>query len=651
MKKDIGKTDFINYLKDNQIYHLVFASFIIITLVLITYWKAPKNNFVDWDDFGYVVNNKLVRDPGERYLKDLFTTPIASNYHPVTILSMRLNNNICEDCPDGISPGPFIRGNITIHLFNSILVLIFIFLLSKKNLLASFVVAAIFAVHPMHVESVAWISERKDVLYSFFFLSGLILYIWYKRTGRLLLLAATFLVFILSCLSKAQAVVFPVILILIDFWSYSSEDKNQYTGFLKYAFSFKNLSALLPFFIVSVIVGLMALRIQSGQNFLGFLDLSKNTPDVVNEIGPFTIWQRFEIAGYGFLMYILKFVYPVNLIGLYPYPTLAELNGGSFKIILLLSLFLSLLVAILTIFSLKKTRLYAFGIGFYFITLALVLQFISVGMAIMADRYSYLPYIGIAFVPAILLTGKSRTLRTWFGVISGIFIIILVILAKNQVKVWQNTETLWTNVIDKHPDLELPLRSRGKYYSKKSTQAKSVAEKKMLEDKALADFMKAIKAGTKSADVFEGTGIIYSIKGDTKNAIVLLNKAISINPKKGSAYYNRAMIYDKMNQKDEAIKDYNMALIYKQESVFKILNNRSNLLLETGRFREAILDYDYLISIDNKNFYYYYNRAYAKLMQRDLEGAIEDYSAALKLKPDDEITRKRLEILTTTSSN
>jgi tetratricopeptide (TPR) repeat protein len=219
------------------------------------------------------------------------------------------------------------------------------------------------------------------------------------------------------------------------------------------------------------------------------------------------------------------------------------------------------------------------------------------------------------------------------------------VISRHQVEIWCNSETLWSRVLEKHPHLELPHRSRGKYYSKKSLQAKSDREKKMYEEKAYNDFREAIKLGTKSADVYMGIGIICGSQGELKNAILYLNKSINMDPKKGSAYYNRALIYDQLNQKEAAINDYNMALIYKPQMALEILNNRSNLFLETGKFKEAILDFDYLISIESNNFLYYCNRAVAKQQLKDIPGAVADFQKALKLRPDDQISRNQLEII------
>jgi len=631
----------------NKNLQLLLFAIVLSLSVMFTYYDAFKNEFVDWDDFGYVVNNDLVRNPGDSFLRDLFTTPVSSNYHPLTILSMRLNSNVCETCPNGISPTPFIRWNIILHILNSILVLIFVFLLTSRNILIAMISALIFAVHPMHVESVAWISERKDVLYTFFFLAGLISYLNFIKEDKrkLLWYLVTFILFLLSCLSKATAVVFPLVLILINFMVYQQEEEKPNLNGFKNAISLKNLGLLVPFFIVSLFIGLMAYRIQSGENFLGLLDLSKNAPDVVNKIGPFTVFQRIQVGCYGFVLYILKFFVPVNLLAIHPYPPLEDFRHGSFATILILSVVVTIIIVFLVIRSLRKTRLYAFSTGFYFVTIVLVLQFITVGISMTSDRYSYLPYAGLSLIPASLIADSSKAKKTLLLIISACFVIMLTVISKRQVLVWSNTETLWTKVINKYPHEELPRRSRGKYYSRKSGQAKSGTEKKGLEDKALIDFTEAIKAKTRSADVYMGTGIIYTSKGDLKNALLLLNAAIAIDPRKGSAYYNRALIYDQLNMKEAAINDYNMALIYKSDLAIQILNNRSNLFLETGRFKEAIPDFDYLISLDSNKFYYYSNRGIAKEQTNDIPGAISDFKKALQLQPDDDISRTHLQKL------
>jgi hypothetical protein len=647
MHGDKLRFESVESLKENRKFHFFLAVFLIAFLVILTYRSALKNGFVDWDDTDYVINNSLVRNPGSTKLKDIFSTAVSLNYHPVTILSLRVNNNICNTCPDGISPKPFIRGNIIIHILNSILVFYLVFILFKKNITLSFLVAAVFAVHPMHVESVAWVSGRKDILYSFFFLSGLISFIKFKDkgNGKYLWLIFSFILFILSCLSKATAVVFPVVLLLINFWLSENERGKPFFGDLLKAVSLKNLLILIPFFVVSVCVGLIAIRLQSGENVFGMFKFLKAPHDVVNTLAPFSLLQRFQIASYGFFVYIIKFFFPVRLSILYPYPLLSEFSHGRFSILLWFAFIAMILTIFLVLFSLRKAKLYFFAFGFYFVTIALVLHFSTVGTAMLAERYTYLPYIGLSLIPACLIISCSKNTQKILFVFAGGLIIILMVLANRQVKRWSDSVTLWSQVIDMHPTLELPRCARGKCYYIMMSKAKTENEKQKFEEMALSDFLIAIRAGTKSADVFEGTGVIYESKGDKKSALKFLNRAISEEPTKGSAYYNRAMVYDQMNMKDEAIEDYGLALENSPELAIKTLTNRVNLLVETGRFREAVADLDKLILSDNKNSRSYSNRAFCKIQLKDITGALDDYRMVLSLNPNDQNTREVLQIL------
>jgi protein O-mannosyl-transferase len=615
-------------------YQLIVISILLSVMVLITFWKAFDNDFVDWDDYTYVVDNDLVRNKQETTIKDVFSTPVSLNYHPLTILSLRLNNNECKTCPEGMSAAPFIRWNVFIHLVNTLLVFFLIYLLSKKKILVSFLVAALFGVHPMHVESVAWISERKDVLYAFFFLSGLITYLKYlnasdSKRRKNIWLAVTFLLFILSCLSKAMAVVFPLVLILIRFWKTEPHSDNTIKESIKEAFSIKTLVPLIPFFAVSLLFGFLAISI--------------------NKFNSFSILQRIQFASYGFVMYIVKFFIPTNQVAIYPYPTQAEYDSGTYGTLLKLAPFVLLAIAGLVIYSLKKSKLLFFGLGFFFITVMMVLQFISVGVAIIADRYTYLSYIGIAFIPAMMIGEMITNKRIPIFIISCCYIFLMIFLSRKQTEVWSNSETLWTNVIDLYPTQETPRSIRGIYYGKMTDRAKTANEKKYWEEKAFEDFKIAIRAGTGRADVYEGAGCIYGKKGDLNNALLCLDKAIQIKPEKGSAYFNRGVTLGILNRNEEAIKDYTRALVFAPQKATEILTNRSNLYLITGKYKEAITDFDYLISSDSKNFLFYYNRAIARQQTNDISGAIADYLKVLQIEPDDKMSKIQLQKLLSVS--
>jgi len=628
------------------------AVILLVLLVIITYSGATKNDFVSWDDNDYVVNNNLVRSNGNPDPGEIFRTVVSLNYHPLTILSLSLNDNTCSSCTNGISARPFIINNIIIHALNTILVFFLIYILFGRKLVIAFIVAAIFGVHPMHVESVAWISGRKDVLSSLFFLSGLIYYLMFLKTERrkYYLLLLSFVLFILACLSKATAVVFPVILILINYFFINEEGINHSKALLR-AVSPRNILPLIPFFAVSVFFGVMAVQLQSGENFLGVMKFIKDPHDVVNIIAPFTGLQKIQIAAYGFIVYLIKFVIPANQSAFHPYPELSEINEGNFSLYLWFALIAFIILFCLVLFSMKKSRLFMFCFGFYLVTLALVLQFVSVGNAIFAERYTYLPYIGLAIIPSYFISESSGRIKRILLIISAIFIIIMLIFARNQVRVWNSTESLWTQVIERYPDLEMARGARGKYYYMLSSHTENEKEKRALEEKAMADFRVAIMEKSGTAEVYEGMGVILLRRNELKSALQLLNVAIKLNPEKGRTYFNRAIVFDQLNQKEESIRDYESALTFSPEMAFEIFRNRSVLYIETGRYENAISDLDELIRIEGKEFTHYYNRAFSKLMLKDIEGAIEDYKNVLRLNPGDKETLEHLRVLTESLKN
>jgi tetratricopeptide (TPR) repeat protein len=227
----------------------------------------------------------------------------------------------------------------------------------------------------------------------------------------------------------------------------------------------------------------------------------------------------------------------------------------------------------------------------------------------------------------------------------------MLILARNQVRVWNSTESLWTQVIERYPDLEMARGARGKYYYMLSSHTENEKEKRALEEKAIADFRVAIREKSGTAEVYEGMGVILLGRNELKSALQLLNVAIKLNPEKGRTYFNRAIVFDQLNQKEESIRDYESALTFSPEMAFEIFRNRSVLYIETGRYENAIRDLNELIRIEGKEFTHYYNRAFSKLMLKDIEGAIEDYKNVLRLNPGDKETLEHLRVLTESLKN
>lgn len=594
------------------------------SLTFFTYQGALDNDFVDWDDYAYVIDNNLVRSQNDmgsltQYGKnntvllepspyttrssDIFKRPISLNFHPLTILTMRWNNNVCPSCFNGISARPFILWNIILHILNACLVFLLIYRLSYSNILVSVGVALFFAVHPMHVESVAWVSERKDVLYTFFFLLSCLTYIRYEQKPKALTYITLLVFFILSCLSKAMAVVLPLTLLLISYWL--SDEKGFFAFIRKKVFNGPLLRPLIPLFAISLFFGLIAIQVQSGENFMGWFDIQSDTAKAINEFDTFSLWQRFQFASFGFFFYIFKLFIPTSLSTFYPYPTQEEYDSSFIYMVVPWLFFL--VVGLSTYFS-ERFKLLFFSLAFYFVTIALVLQFVSVGVVIAADRYSYIPYIGVLF---LIFYGLHRILPSSIQnyVLTGLLVlsIPLSILSKQQIETWSDSESLWTNVIENntdqngqiHANMEQALSVRGSFYGKMADFHTHKSPDKVKADqylqKAFDDFTIAERLGTKRIAVFEGLGNTYGMRQEFDKALEYYSKALQIAPNNGTVYLNRGITYSILRDHPKAISDYSNAIQFAPSRSLIAYRNRGISYFELKRFNEAKQDFQIVL--------------------------------------------------------
>src|ERR1039458_8563876 len=274
--------------KNNSKWWLVSA---ILILTFVAFSPTLKNNFTNWDDDRYVLDNAMLSKPYSECVKFYFSNIFFNNYHPLTMMVYAFVYHHSEPVQSVVvNPESFDEINLIIHLLNILLVFWFAFLLSERRMEVAAIVAMLFAVHPMHVESVAWISELKDVLYGFFFIGGLIAYYQYinytersfKKTGFYLL---TFILFVLSGLSKPAAVTFTLMLPLIDYY-------------VKRKFTFNCWLEKLPFFIVSIVLGIITYIAQK--------------PDSIGKIETYSILQRLMFGCYSMIVYLYKLILPIR---------------------------------------------------------------------------------------------------------------------------------------------------------------------------------------------------------------------------------------------------------------------------------------------------------------------------------------------------
>jgi protein O-mannosyl-transferase len=580
-------------------------------ITFVAYIGAFKNGFVEWDDQHYVTDNQLVLNPTGANFKQLLTQIVALNYHPVTMFSLALNVLFF-----GKGASSFIIVNVLIHALNTLMVFRFIQKLTDNKTVVSFMTALLFGIHPMHVESVAWIAERKDVLYVFFFLISCICYLNFKEKNQSKWLILSILAFVLSCLCKAMAVPLPIVLLLIDYW-YGRE-----------WYSVQNLIQKAPFFLIALLFGLISVNVQAGGDFHGLLTKSRSLSALSTTT--FSGLERISYPSFGYLKYHIMALLPMGLSNLHPYPGVSE--AGDPKYLLGIVFFVASIVVML--WSYRKHKFVFFGWGFFLVTIVLVLQFLSVGKAFMAERYSYLPYIGLFFMIFYGLNQWLKTSMTWM--IGGVFGLICFYLTTQQVKVWKDNFSLWSNAYEKYPNDGSILESMADEYGRKG----DFANVKIFGEKA-------IQTGTKSYHTYEIMANIYAINGDLNKSLEMYSKAISIDSTVGNIYFNRGITYSNAKRFQEAVNDFTKSMTKESnEKPFKVRAARGVAYLELGKLKEALEDYDFVIqNAEIQNANYHVDRAVIKFNLQDKNGAIADLQTALKIDPNNQKAKENLAII------
>tara|TARA_B110000046_G_scaffold25332_1_gene24762 strand:+ start:23122 stop:24855 length:1734 start_codon:yes stop_codon:yes gene_type:complete len=494
-------------MKRNNRFLYIFA--IAITACAI-YLPAINNSFTYLDDHVQVVENPFVKTLDFNSIKGIFSSFFVGMYQPITTLFYAITYSL-----SGLSPAAFHILSLVIHVTNSMVVfkLLQSFFNSKK---INFLLTILFLVHPMQVESVAWISALSNLLFSFFFLTAFWSYLSYRATGNSKYIVLCFILFLLSCASKSVAVVFPVILIAYDYYQPNKID-------------IKLLLQKIPFLTVSVSFGVVTIL---GRETAGHLsDLT----------GTFSALDRVFLVSHSILFYPIKFLIPFHLSAFYPYPVL---SNGALPVLYYLSpvLIIGLLVAIIRV---RKKKLLIFGSAWFAITIALVLQFVPFGNQITADRYIYLPLFGLLLILGFLLQKlKDSKLILLFS----IPLILLSFLSFQRAQIWENDEILWTSVVETHPNVSQAYNNLGSF-ALKSKQAKE----------AFDYFNQAIEIQPNYADAYSNRGNLFAQSGNSSAAMRDFNKAIQLKPH-ADAYFNRANEYSKLNHLNEAISDYKKSI-------------------------------------------------------------------------------------------
>ncbi len=538
----------------------------VLAATAICFFPMLSNGFTNWDDELYVTQNPLLKGPD--WLA-IFTQASASNYHPLTILTLAFNYAI-----SGTDPFSYHFMNWAIHILNTALVFLFIYKISGKKPYVAAFAAIIFGVHPMHVESVAWVSERKDVLYALFFLLALLQYWSFLETGKRVKAIFCFIFFILSLLSKPAAIILPFVLLLLDYW-YGR------------AVNWKVIAEKIPFFVLSLIFGFITVKVQSADAIVGL------------EVYP--LWTRFFFACYTIMIYAARFFVPYPLSAFHPYPPIDSLG---------LPVWLSplFMIALFVLLWLKrKDKLVVFSILFFIVNLLLVVQFVSIGLTIVSERYTYVPYIGLAFLIGMWLnTFLASSSGTFIKAIPFIIGIIFGFISFQRTKVWKDGDTLWADVIKHFPNAATPRSNHANYLKKLAGLPENKSRQNELLLRALEDCNVAIQLKPTHAKGYENRQNIYLLLKRDTLAMADANSLLGLEPKNSHASYTKAVVYMRFNKPDSALVWFNKSLA-ENPNADPVLNNRGSLLFNNfQRYTEAIADFTKAIELNPQGEYYYH---------------------------------------------
>ncbi len=579
----------------------IFGALAVIVLIsIIVYLPVFHNGFLAWDDDAYIKNNPLIYSIN---LKEIFSHNVMGNWHPVTMLALALEYHLF-----GLNASGYHAVNLLLHLLNVILVFYTVFLLSNKAAVA-LVASLLFGIHPLHVESVAWAAELKDLLYTFFFLAAYICYLKYLkelrikneelRIGNNKYYLLSLLLFAVSLLSKAMAASLPLVLILTDYFKGRKIDSRDAIN--------RVFIEKVPFFLLAIALGVVAV-------------LAQKTDESAQLTTIFTFPQRLVFASFGFITYLYKLLLPLNLSAFYPYPV----NNGVDIPIQYYAYLLSFLgLAAYLIYSRRFTKKIIFGIGFFTLTILFVLQLLPVGNAIMADRYSYIPSIGIFYLAGegfIWLWSKNIKLPAL--ILLSVSSILFSVKTYARCGVWKNDMTLWNDVIGQDKTVAEAYYNRGILF---------MNEKR--NEEAIKDFNKVVELKPGYANSYNGRGVIFTNEKRNDEAIKEFNKAIELNRGYADAYNNRGFLFMNENRNEEAVKDYNKAIELKP-GYADAFYNRGSVFVGQRRIEEAIKDFNKAVEL-KPNYAEAYNiRGSVFVGQRRNEEAIIDFNKAIELKPD-----------------
>jgi tetratricopeptide (TPR) repeat protein len=525
------KVDNVHQKQDVARYYPAGVCIFLTAVVLALYWQVQYYDFVDYDDNIYILENAHVQLGLSRqsFIWAFTTTHTAANWHPLTWLSFLFDYELYR-----FNPAGYHWTNIFFHAANTLL-LFFIFLRTTGEIWKSAFVSVLFAIHPINVESVAWIAERKNVVSTFFGLLTILAYVFYVEVPGIKRYALVLLSFAMSLMAKPMLVTLPFILLLLDYWPLRRIPvvmKDRRNGILWPEF-FPLMREKLPMLFLSGVSAIITVY-------------AAQRGDAIKGLDAFPFIARLTNAIVSYVAYLEKMIWPQNLAAFYPHEGVV-----SFWKIVAACIVIGGVTA-LVLYTFPRYRYLFVGWFWYVGTLFPVIGLIQVGYHSMADRYAYIPLIGIFIIiswgfPEIL--SRLPIKKTRLILPAGMIVSFFALLTWQQMQHWRNSETLFQHALA---------------VTKNNYQAHQGMGNVMLRrgnmDNAAGHYKEALRIKPDHADVLNNLGLVFMYQGKLEDAMQQYREALQIKPIKARTYNNMGVLFAMQGKTENAIAQFREAL-------------------------------------------------------------------------------------------
>jgi len=595
--------------KQKRVVFLISAGLVLATLV--AYEPIRHNEFVNYDDDTYITDNLHVKGGiTQQSVIWAFTKPYRANWHPLTWLSHMLD---CEIY--GLNPLGHHITNVLIHIASSLLLFLLLSRMTRAVWPSAFV-AAVFALHPVHVGSVAWAAERKDMLSGLFWMLTMLAYVRYAERPNFRRYSLVLLAFVMGLMSKPMLVTLPFVLILLDWWPLERvawrNDKQIVSASHRTRPTNRKVSVWhiivekIPLFVLSGILSVVTFAVQRHGG-------------TVPTLAMIPLDLRFTNTFISYIRYIGKTIWPSRLAVFYPFPR--ELSPA----IVVICVLLVVLLSIFSIYIGRRRKYAAVGWLWYVGTLVPVIGLVQVGSQSIADRYMYLPMVGLLIIAGWAVKDLVASRPRWRIVAAVSAVALLssaVILTRTQLRHWQNDMTLFGHAL-------------------KVTENNSLAEFNYgcdlygagRFDEAEPHFRNAIRISPALDDARTYLGEVLLIQGKLNEAVACFNELLAHRQDSAEAYYHLAVALNRQKKYDEAIKHFAKTL--ELDPKYPDAHNKmGTVLAAAGRFDEAIVHFNEALRIDPNQAEMYANIGAAYNKSGRYDQAIQNWTRAIEINPN-----------------